>query len=264
MCAKRTWAALDGKKIRETYLILLKLWISGTCRTQEFTIRSNCTVRDLRKILTDTYNPTKSAKLMLMLQSYKLTSGYDNRLVTSLEGFSKDSGTGITIHAIFKPGNFEQSLETIVENSESSDVHKYLKVVQILNRNAKTCAEDARENRSPLERERFDQPEEPIAKRPKVADFAKCTLDVSDTLFQLSKSMKDLSNKLAEGSSDMDPSMDHLLRNNMDTCRYLAPLLQSLSSISVPNLNPQSELGLDLAPKPFSDQSARRLTPKAL
>jgi len=129
MCAKRTWSSPEVKHIRESYIVLLKIWINAVCHQQEFNIRFDCTVGDLRRILAEKYNPTKSAKLMLMLQSCKLTGTCDSKLVTALEGFTKNSAIGITIHAIFKPGNFEQSLGTIVENpAESSDVHKYLKV----------------------------------------------------------------------------------------------------------------------------------------
>jgi hypothetical protein len=263
--AKRTYEPIAAKNVRENFIILLKLWINGTFTEQRFTVQSNCTVGHLRRILTDLYNPTQSARLILMLRNTKLNRGFDNRLVKTLEGFEPVgiADYALAVHAIFKPGKFDQSLVAINENG-ISDVHKYLKVISILNRNAKTCAVDARANKSPLDRERFDAPEEPVAKRPKVADFAKCTMDISDTLFELSKSMKNLSHKLVEDSDKSSAAMDTLLRNNMDTCRYLAPLLQSLSTISVPvGTGLESELGLNHEPKPLTGE-ARMITRKAL
>jgi hypothetical protein len=254
------------KTIRESFKILIKIWINGVFSERDFTVQSGGTVADVRKILTDLYNPTKSARLIMMLPNSKLTSKMDSNLISSLSGFTLTASRALTIHAIFKPGNFENSLATI---PESSEVYKYLNVIQILNRNAKTCAQDARQNNPPKNRERFNAPEEPVAKRPKIADFAKCTSDVSETLFELSKSMKILSNQLEKDSGNfpdaMDTKMSRLLENNIDTCRYLAPLLQSLSSISVPlsGKSGNAELTLKIEPKPISGAN-RMFTRKAL
>jgi cell fate (sporulation/competence/biofilm development) regulator YmcA (YheA/YmcA/DUF963 family) len=264
----------EEKVIRESFIILIKLMIQGAFSEITYSVDNRATVGDVRKMLNDLHNPAKSSLLTLIQSSIspntKLTAGYDKTLLKSLSGFSLYGPPNLQIHAIFKERSFKQSLVPIVEggNSENvSDVHKYLRVIQILNRNAKTCALNAQQNKSPLNRERFNAPEEPISKRPKVEDFAKCTMDISDTLYELSQSMKNLSNKLFEASdqTEMDTTTSCLLENNMDTCRYLAPLLHSLSTINVPigKSGAESELGLNNVSQAISGQN-RMMTRNAI
>lgn len=235
------------KNIRESYKILVKVWRYGESIERDINVGFVATVGGLKNKLNEVFNSENTQRLTLMVRTIKLSASYDNIVIKSLPDFNAYKEHSITLHAMFQTDKYSKiQMPTIRE--DESEAYKYLKVIHVLNRNAKNCAIDACNDKSPFTRKQYDRPEEPVSKRPKVADFAKCSMEVSSTLEELSKSMMTMSNKLVEGTESgyhMDTNIKRLIQNNMDTCRYLAPLLKSLSALSVPvGSGLESEIGL--------------------
>jgi hypothetical protein len=215
--------------------ILVKVFLHGNSSDQLMSCNSNTTVGGLRAQLNRAFNTSGTYKLTLASNTAKLNSSHDGTLLRSF----RTKRVYLTFNALFQTDKYSQyRLPAICEeiSNPAGDLveHKLMDLIQILNQNAQNCALDAMSKKCPLSRKPVSHADccQPEQKRAKMSSFIQCTKDIAATLGTLSHSLCEMSQKLQEGEGEGNhEELFRIVQNNMDSCRYLAPLMKNYSSL---------------------------------
>jgi len=208
--------------------ILVKVFLQGSSSEQLLFCNSNSSVGCLRGQLNRAFNSSGKYKLTLATDTAKINPSQDVTLLRTL----RSKRIYLKFNAIFQTDKYSQfRLPAICEESSQPEGEvkpKVMDLIQILNQNAQKCALDAMSKKCPLSRKPVSHADS--HKRAKVANFVQCTKDIAATLGTLSHSLCEMSQKLQEEQGNQD-ELFRIVQNNMDSCRYLAPLMKNYSSL---------------------------------
>lgn len=214
--------------------INIKMLLSnGLTNLASIEVEKNLTISSLKIILDREFN-RKSENIMVIMKSDILK---DSMKISEIQGFDQRMSPSLTLHAFFTNQKIHES-----------KAFQHLNAIRILNQNAQNCTNASKLNKSPSNRQKITELIEPVSKRPRVQDFIKCTNEISDTLKDLSESMKQMANNLNLSNKNVvnHSRVDRMMRNNLDCCKYLAPMLKMYSMLQLPpgHINAKHELNV--------------------
>jgi len=243
---KRTFADACAQNLE----ILLKIWVLGEALNVKLNVWDGAKIKDLRNYLNEKFNKSGNLKLLLIQENKNIPRSKDETPIKLYFGNRSPKQLLLpqTFHAFFQKDNFSNMRLPAIKEDDSK-VSRYFNVVKILNKNAQQCAIDAKHDACPLKRQKLDTPDEPMTNRPKVKDYVSMSREVSKTLRTLSDSIMDMSDQLEKQTlgpqTDEGMKLERLIQNNMDSCRYLAPVLKGLASLNIPIVAHGDEIDLD-------------------
>jgi hypothetical protein len=216
---------------------MVKIFLNGHSSERTFSVGELVTLGQLKIMLNNSLNRNGALKLILLEKNTQFGAKDDNTPLRNLTSFNSKTNVKLVLHALFKTDKYSKMRLPGIEEDCDTNAYKYLKTIHLLNRNAQMCAMDAQNNNSPFERQKINQLDEPISKKPKTSDFAKCTREISETLRTLSSSLDIMTRNLESTNMDVDSKSLRIIENNLDSCRYLAPLLKNYCALGVAGIS---------------------------